>query len=70
MDTDDRALYDPLEWVYTSTNDRPCVKAPQPFGPVTIANSDTAASPHTDAAMLEAHRAVQDVLQRRPMPLP
>src|SRR5262249_50462202 len=61
-------LYDPLEWVYTSTGDRPCVKARQPFGLVTIANSDAAASPHTDAAMLEAHRAVQEVLQRRAMP--
>jgi spermidine dehydrogenase len=62
-------LYDPLEWVYTSTNDRPCVKARQPFGLIAIANSDAAASPHTDAAMLEAHRAVQEVLQRRAMPL-
>jgi spermidine dehydrogenase len=62
-------LYDPLDWVYTSTDDRPCVKARRPFGLVTIANSDAAASPHTDAAMLEAHRAVQEVLQRRAMPL-
>jgi spermidine dehydrogenase len=62
-------LYDPMEWVYTSTNDRPCVRARQPFGLITIANSDAAASPHTDAAMLEAHRAVQEVLQRRAMPL-
>ena len=62
-------LYDPVEWVYTSTNERPCVKARQPFGLITIANSDAAASPHTDAAMLEAHRAVQEVLQRRAMPL-
>jgi len=62
-------LDDPLEWVYTTTDDRPCVKARQPFGVITIANSDAAASPHTDAAMLEAHRAVQEVLQRRAMPL-
>ncbi len=62
-------LYDPMEWVYTSTDDRPCVKARQPFGLITMANSDAAASPHTDAAMLEAHRAVQEVLQRRAMPL-
>jgi spermidine dehydrogenase len=61
-------LYDPLEWVYTSTNDRPCVKARQPFGLIAIANSDAAASPHTDAALLEAHRAIQEVLQRRAMP--
>ncbi|MEQ1870127.1 MAG: NAD(P)-binding protein [Vicinamibacterales bacterium] len=62
-------LFDPLEWVYTSSEERPCVKARQPFGLITIANSDAAASPHTDAAMLEAHRAVQEVLQRRAMPL-
>jgi spermidine dehydrogenase len=62
-------FYDPMEWVYTSTNDRPCVVARQPFGLITIANADAAASPHTDAAMLEAHRAVQEVLQRRAMPL-
>ena len=37
-------------------------------GLLTIANSDAAASPHTDAAMLEAHRAVQEVLQRRALP--
>ena len=61
-------LYDPMEWVYTSSDDRPCVKARKPFGLITIANSDAAASPHTDAAMLEAHRAVQEVLQRRAMP--
>ena len=58
-----------MEWVYTSTDDRPCVRALQPFGLITIANSDAAASPHTDAAMLEAHRAIQEVLQRRAMPL-
>jgi len=62
-------LYDPMDWVYTSTNDRPCVKARQPFGLIAMANSDAAASPHTDAAMLEAHRAVEEVLQRRAMPL-
>jgi spermidine dehydrogenase len=63
------SLYDPLEWVFTSTDSRPCVVGRQPFGSITIANSDAAASPHTDAAMLEAHRAVQEVLQRRAMPL-
>jgi spermidine dehydrogenase len=62
------SLYDPLEWVFTSTDARPCVIARQPYGSITIANSDAAASPHTDAAMLEAHRAVQEILQRRAMP--
>ncbi|MBI3668093.1 MAG: NAD(P)-binding protein [Acidobacteria bacterium] len=63
------SLYDPMEWVFTSTNARPCVVARQPFGLITIANSDAAASPHTDAAFLEAHRAVGEVLERRAMPL-
>ena len=62
-------LYDPIEWVFTESDERPCVVARQPFGSITIANSDAAASPHTDAAILEAHRAVQEVIQRRAMPL-
>jgi spermidine dehydrogenase len=63
------SLYDPIEWVFTATDARPCVIGRQPFGLITIANSDAAASPHTDAAFLEAHRAVQEVLQRRAMPV-
>jgi spermidine dehydrogenase len=55
------SLYDPVEWVFTSTNTRPCVIARQPFGRIAIANSDAAASPHTDAAFLEAHRAVGEL---------
>jgi spermidine dehydrogenase len=62
------SLYDPLEWVYSETDDRPCVKARQPFGLISIANADAAASPHTDAAFLEAHRAVEEVLERRTYP--
>ena len=62
------SLYDPMEWVFTETNDRPCVKARQPFGPISVANADAAASPHTDAAFLEAHRAVEEVLERRTYP--
>ncbi len=62
------SLTDPMEWVFTSTNERPCVAARQPFGLITIANSDAAASPHTDAAFLEAHRAVGEVLERRAYP--
>jgi spermidine dehydrogenase len=62
------SLYEPIEWVYTSSLDRPCVKARQPFGRITIANSDAAASPHTDAAFLEASRAVGEVLERRAFP--
>jgi spermidine dehydrogenase len=62
------SLTDPMEWVFTSTDARPCVAARQPFGLITIANSDAAASPHTDAAFLEAHRAVGEVLERRAYP--
>lgn len=62
------SLYDPLEWVYTETNVRPCVIARQPYGRISIANADAAASPHTDAAFLEAHRAVEEVLEKRAYP--
>jgi spermidine dehydrogenase len=62
------SLTDPMDWVFTSSADRPCVKARQPFGRITIANSDAAASPHTDAAFLEASRAVGEVLERRAYP--
>jgi spermidine dehydrogenase len=62
------SLYDPLEWVYTESPNRPCVIARQPFGLITIANSDAAASPHTDAAFLEAHRAVGEVIARKAFP--
>jgi spermidine dehydrogenase len=63
------SLYDPLEWVFTSSPQRPNVVARQPFGRISIANADAAASPHTDAAMLEAHRAVIEQLDRRAIPL-
>jgi spermidine dehydrogenase len=62
------SLFEPLDWVYTQTDARPCVTARKPYGLITIANSDAAASPHTDAAMLEGHRAVQEVLERRAWP--
>ncbi len=62
------SLYDPLEWVYTESPTRPCVVARQPFGLFSVANSDASASPHTDAAMLEAHRAVSEVLEHRAYP--
>ncbi len=59
------SLYDPMEWVFTETSTRPCVVARQPHGLISIANADAAASPHTDAAMLEAHRAVSEVIEHR-----
>ena len=62
------SIYDPVEWVYSECPERPCVIGRQPFGLVSIANSDAAASPHTDAAIKEAHRAVQEVVERRTYP--
>jgi spermidine dehydrogenase len=62
------SIWDPVEWVYSETPTRPCVVGRQPFGLVSIANSDAAASPHTDAAMLEGHRAVQEVIERETYP--
>jgi spermidine dehydrogenase len=62
------SIYDPVEWVYSETPSRPCVIGRQPFGLVSIANSDAAASPHTDAAMLEGHRAAQEVIERKAYP--
>ncbi len=59
------SLYDPIDWTYTSTDTRPCVAARRPFGPITIANSDAAASSHTDAAILMAYEAVEHTLRRR-----
>jgi spermidine dehydrogenase len=63
------SLYDPSEWAFTSSDSRPCVTARQPFGLITIANSDAAASSHTDAAILMAYEAVCHTLDRRAMPL-
>jgi len=54
-------LFDPQEWAYTTTADRPAVVGRQPIGRITIANADAAASPHTDAAINEAYRAVSEL---------
>ena len=62
------SLYDPLDWVFTETDRRPCVRARQPYGLITIANADAAASPHTDAAFLTAHWAIEQVLSKRAYP--
>ena len=55
-------LFDPPEWAFEAGDDRPVVAARQPFGRIAIAGADAAASPHTDAAVREAHRAVREVL--------
>ena len=62
------SLYEPVEWVYSQSETRPCVIGRKPFGLVSIANSDASASPHTDAAFLEAHRAASEVIERRTFP--
>jgi spermidine dehydrogenase len=62
------SLYDPLDWVFTESDQRPCVLARRRFGRISFANADAAASPHTDAAFLEAHRAVSEVLELRAFP--
>jgi len=55
-------LDEPAKWAYSSTDERPCIVGSKPVGRITIANSDAAASPHTDAAINEAYRAVSEVL--------
>jgi spermidine dehydrogenase len=58
-------LNDPIEWALFAPDDRPCVIGRRRFGRISIANSDAAATPHTDAAIDEAHRAVREVLLER-----
>lgn len=54
-------LFDPEAWAYTTTAERPNVIARQRLGRIAIANADAAASPHTDAAINEAFRAVEEL---------
>jgi spermidine dehydrogenase len=56
-------LYDPAEWALGTPDDRPCVIGRRTFGRIAIANSDAAASPHTDAAIDEAYRAVREIIR-------
>ena len=55
------SLYDP-NW---AENERPCVIGRQPFGRISIANSDAAAFAYTSASIDEAHRAVKEVARFR-----
>jgi spermidine dehydrogenase len=55
-------LNDPIEWALFDADDRPCVIGRRRFGRISIANSDAAASTHTDSAIDEAHRAVREQL--------
>jgi spermidine dehydrogenase len=63
------SLCDPMEWVYTSSDERPNVTARRTYGLIAMANADAGATPHTDTSFWEAHRAVNEVLERREMPL-
>lgn len=54
-------LFDPVAWAYTTTDERPNVIARRRHGRIAIANADAAASPHTDAAINEAWRAVSEI---------
>ncbi len=51
-------LFDP-DW---DEPDQPHVVGRQPFGRITIANSDSGAGAYTDSAIDQAHRAVGEVL--------
>jgi len=53
-------LFDP-EW---KEGEEPWVVGRQPFGRINVANCDAAASAETDAAIDQAHRAVQEVLKK------
>ena len=55
-------LNDPIEWALFAPDDRPCVIGSRRFGRISIANSDAAATPHTDAAIDEAYRAAGEQL--------
>ena len=55
-------LDDPSEWALFTPDDRPCVVGRRRFGRISIANSDAAASTHTDSAIDEAHRAAREQL--------
>jgi len=58
-------LNDPIEWALFDPDDRPCVVGRRRFGRISIANSDAAASTHTDSAIDEAHRASREQLTVR-----
>ena len=49
---------------YAAEEDKPWVQGRQPFGRITIANSDAGASSDTNTAIAEAYRAVQESLDK------
>jgi hypothetical protein len=48
-------------------NERPCVIGRKPFGRVTIANSDAAATAYIDAAIDQAWRAAREISSQSPV---
>ncbi len=52
------SLFDP-DW---KEGEQPWVVGRKPFGRIAIANSDAGASAYTDAAIDQAHRAVQELV--------
>ena len=55
--------YDSLSDPQWAPEERPCVVGRKQFGRISIANSDAAARAYTDAAIDQAHRAVQEQLR-------
>ncbi len=55
-------LFEPLD---RPASDRPCVIGRQPFGRITIANSDADGHAYTNIAIDQGHRAVQEVMATR-----
>ena len=47
---------------YASDADKPWVAGRQPFGRISIANSDAGAESNTNSAMTQAYRAVREAL--------
>jgi spermidine dehydrogenase len=58
------AEYNPLFDPDGPEDQRPNVIGRAPLGRIAIANSDAGGAAYTDAAILQAHRAVNDVLRR------
>ncbi len=56
--------YNPLFDPHWRKGEEPWVIGRQPFGRITIANSDAGASAYTDAAIDQAYRAVEEVIAR------
>jgi len=58
-------LFEPLD---RPASERPCVIGRQPFGRITIANSDADGHAYTNIAIDQGYRAVQEALSGKPSP--